>query len=300
MTGADTPHALDDHVAHAWRLQVPGMPLTPGWRGGISTDRRPTTSPKQPMPITTKLRLHSEGPALWPEHKPLEEVLDLKATTPDAIWESTYNGNPTPPGGAVFMKAWWDGKNRYDANDPALMRQVVARWITWDTAQKDKVDNDYTAACVLELLPDYRLVVREVYRAKLTFPELPEAIEHLARRYAYDERLRGVIIEDKGSGTSAYQTLAQAEDAWLRAMLVPFLPRTSKEERAKQAAVWCKLDCVLLPTPSDVVPWLFDFSDEIFTFPGGVNDDQADSFVMGVLYLERLLSEGWRARQGLE
>ena len=87
---------------------------------------------------TYRVKLHDNGPALWPEHKPVEQVLELQATTPEDTWETTYQGNPTPPAGSVFRRAWWIGKNRYDPADRGLINSCLARWVSWDTGLKDK------------------------------------------------------------------------------------------------------------------------------------------------------------------
>jgi predicted phage terminase large subunit-like protein len=250
------------------------------------------------VPIQHRLRLHQNGPALWPEHKPLDEVLDLKATTPEAVWEATYQGNPTPPGGTVFQRSWWRGQNRFDAGERALINRCVARWISWDTGLKDQENNAYTSCTVGELQPEYHLIIREVWRDRLKFPDLPEAMESFARRYNRDEKLRGVIIEDKVSGTSAYQTLSATSADWLKPLLVAFMPTGDKTQRAQQAAVWCKNGCIWLPAPGEHARWLVDFEDELFNFPGSTFKDQVDSFSQLVIYLEHFLSAGWRARKG--
>lgn len=242
--------------------------------------------------------LHTNGPALWPDHKPLSEVLELEATTIPSVWEATYQGNPTAPEGTIFMRAWWSGQNRYAPLDSHLTNWVVARWLSWDTGLKDEEDNAYSACTVGELWPDYRLAIREVYRERLTFPDLPEQIERLAYQYNRDEKLRGVLIEDKASGTSAYQTLRKKADPWLSNLLVAFMPTEDKVTRGNQAAVWCKQGCILLPEQTDSGLWLYDFEDELFNFPGSVYKDQVDSFTQLILYTENLLEDGWKTRSG--
>ena len=247
------------------------------------------------MPITTRHLLHENGPALWPEHKSLKDVIELQATTPRDIWEATYQGNPTAPEGVIFKREMFRD-TRFDASSAAIKSQVVARFISWDTANKDKTHNAYTACCVGDLMSDYRLFVREVWRDRLQFPDLPPAISSNASRHNRDGKLRGVIIEDKASGTSAYQTLIQSGDAHLRRVLTAFSPHGDKPQRASQAAVWCQNGCVCLPSPGDSAAWLVDFEDELFTFPGSEFADQVDAFSQLVIYTENLLAEGYRAR----
>lgn len=253
------------------------------------------------MPATYRVLLHRNGRALWPEHKPLEECLELEATTPEHIFQAVYQGSPTSPGGTIFKRAWWRGKNRYDSATDNLTRiqsGCIGRWISWDTAFKDTLTAAYSAYTVGELWPDYRLAIREVYRDKLEFPELPAVIEHSAQRWSVDGKLRGVLIEDKASGISAYQTLMATAQHWLRPLLVPFKPMSDKDTRANQAAVWCKNECIVLPEPSEQVPWLLDFEEELFAIPNSQFRDQADSFAQLILWTENYLADGWHARGG--
>lgn len=233
--------------------------------------------------------------ALWPEHKPLAEVLKLRATTPELIWEGTYQGNPTPSGGYTFRREWWSGQNRYIASE---LPKPVARFQSWDTAEETGATNAYTVGITGDVLEDYRLVIRDVYRERLTFDVLPQTIESMARQWRGNYQLRGVVIEDKSSGKSANQTLKATSPEWLRELLSPYQPMGSKENRAGAAAVWCRNDMVLLPHPGPEAPWLMDFEDELFSFPQGTFADQADAFSQLILFLENYLSEGWAAKQG--
>ena len=253
------------------------------------------------MPVTHRVLLHRNGPGLWPEHKSLAEILELQATTPEGIFQAVYQGSPSAPGGSIFKRSWWRGKNRYDSSPDNLVRLTsacIGRWISWDTAFKDTNDAAYTACTVGELQPNYQLAVREVYRERLEFPELPDVMAQVMRRYDFDGKTKAVLIEDKASGTSAYQTLMASGTSEVRRLLVPFQPIGDKDQRANQAAVWCRNDCVLLPEPSDQVPWLLEFEDELFGVPASVFRDQADAFAQLVIYTENYLSEGWRARGG--
>ena len=118
--------------------------------------------------------------ALWPEHKPLAEVLKLWATTPALIWEGTYQGNPTPAGGYTFRREWWSGINRYAAGGYA--GKVVGRCQSWDTSEGETGESAFSVCVTVDILADYRLAVRDVYRDRLTFDVLPESVESMARR----------------------------------------------------------------------------------------------------------------------
>lgn len=243
-----------------------------------------------------KTVVHRNGPALWPEHKSLAEVLKLRDTTPELIWEGTYQGNPTPAGGYTFRREWWSGANRYVAG--TFVGKILGRFQSWDTAEETKDSNAYTACVTGDVIDDYRLVIRDVFRDRLTFDVLPATIESMARRWNVDELLRGIVIEDKSSGKSANQTLRTAADFWLRDLISPYQPVGSKEARAGAAAVWSRNGMVMLPHPGSAVPWLMDFEDELFSFPQAAFADQVDAFSQLILYLENYLAEGWRAREG--
>ncbi len=238
--------------------------------------------------------VHDQGPALWPEYKPLAEVLKLQATTPALIWESTYQGHPTPAGGAVFRRDWWNGQNRYAADGWA--GKTVARFQSWDFAEKDREVNDYSVCVTADILADYRMVVRHVYRDRLTFDVVPQTVISLARQWNREGLLRNVVIEDKSSGTPAYQTVKATAEGWLRELLIAYQPMGGKVERANAASVWCANGMVWLPQPGEAAPWLMDFEDELYSFPQGTHDDQVDALSQVIIFCEHLLATGWRSR----
>lgn len=239
----------------------------------------------------------SQNEPLWSSRFDTAEMEATQASVSEYEWNALYQQRPKPKEGATFKRDWWQGRNRYDPNNKALINSCIARWLSIDTAMKDKAANDPSAFSVVELLPDYHLVLRFVKRERLQFPFLVSEIETLAHRFNGDGKLRGVVIEDKVSGTSAYQTLMAGAPDWLRPLLVAFLPRGSKEYRDDLAAVWCKRDCVLLPYPDEAAPWLFEFEQELFS-DTAAHDDMRDTFSQIIIYLENYLAAGWHAREG--
>lgn len=250
------------------------------------------------------------GELLWPERYDEKENRRLKAELGETGYSSQMQQNPVPAGGGIFKTAWWEGeRNRYyvaSGSEPskigAAAVEVVGRWMFVDTAFKDKEENDPSAATVFELLADYRLLVRHVWQERITSNLLPGKIETLAATWNHDGKLREVVVEDKGSGTTAIQTLRASTPPWLAKQIREFMPNGDKTYRARQASIWCDRDCVLLPFVHMSVPWLHDFADaklgQLFRFPAAAHDDMVDTFVMGIIYLENLLAEGFRARMG--
>lgn len=248
---------------------------------------------------THRVYLHS-GRAIWPEHKPLSEVLTLRDTTPSSIWHGTYQGVPTAPGGSIFLRSWWTGRNRYDIDETRLKASAYARFISLDTGIKPGAEHDRTAAIVADLSPDYTLRLRFGHADQLALPDIIALVESLAYDWNRDEKLHAIIVEDKGSGTGVLQTIRASSDQRLASLLIPYLPSVDKSVRAQQASVWARNDCIELPYPRPDLFWLADFYDELLSFPRGIHDDYVDAFSQLVIYLERYLEDGYKLRQQQE
>jgi phage terminase large subunit-like protein len=238
------------------------------------------------------------GALLWPARFGEKENAAAKVQLGPRGYAGQHAQRPAPVGGNIYQVDWWKDRNRYKPAD--VQSLVVGRWISWDTALKDREQNDTSALTVWELLADYRLVLRFANWQRLQFPQLAGTIQDEARRWMYDGKLRGIVIEDKASGISALQTIEQAAPREISELLIPFQPgQVSKEGRARQASLWCERGCVLLPEPGADVPWLLDFEDQLYKFPSARIKDTVDSMAQAILFLEHLLAEGWRARMAI-
>ena len=129
-------------------------------------------------------------------------------------------------------------------------------------------------------------------------PALVKHIERLYRTYVGERNaFRKIVIEAKSSGSGVLQTLQQGVVIPTN-VLVGYNPKVDKQTRWSQAAVWCSLDMVKLPHPNSDMPWLHEAEEELFSLPNAEYFDQADSFSQLVLYLEHVLTEGYRAKTG--
>ena len=241
------------------------------------------------------------GELLWPEHIAKSELAAMEVDLGERGTAGQLQQRPAPAGGVIFLRKWFDAKNRYDPRDSSVFQRSVARWVFYDTAFKDKEQNDTNARIVFELTPDYRILLREAWWQRLQVPQVTADVNDNTLRWNYDGKLRGTVVEDKGSGIAVLQTLRQGALPEVAALLIEFNPGTvSKTERGRRASQWCERDCVLLPVPDESVPWLFDFEELLFKWPGTKIDDPQDAFTMGILFLENLLAEGWKLRLGLK
>lgn len=176
----------------------------------------------------------------------------------------------------------WHEDTRVDLLAPDYASKIVARYISWDTAEKDKQDNAYSACVVGDLLADYTLSIRRAWKDRMVLPVLVAKMAQLAAEEDADGKLSGVIIEDKSSGTGAYQTLSIGSgDARLSGLLSLYTPTVSKEERWSLAGVWCRNGSVRLPLPGEHTPWLYTFEQELFE--RGEFVDYRDAFAQLIL-----------------
>ena len=239
------------------------------------------------------------GEPLCPGRFSRATMEDRRAKATPGTWAALYQGVPAPPEGAVFHRDWWQGQRRFHLDDAALQTNVVARYLSYDTAEGKDEGGARTSCVAVELTNDYRLLLRHVRTGRPDFPELSAQVGWIARHWNQDHKLRGVLIEDKSSGVQVLQTLRSAAPSWLQDLLIPITPKVSKETRGEQASVWCKNGCVWLPWPSEEAGWLYDFETELFDFPTGVLCDQVDAFTQIIIYLEHYLAQGWQARGGM-
>lgn len=231
------------------------------------------------------------GELLWPQRFGRSELAKLQVALGPRGTAGQLQQRPAPLGGSVYKRDWWADENRYDPDAPP---PTVARFLSCDTALKDKESNDFSAISVWELGADYRIALRYVWKDKPAFPAMVAQIEKIAERYHGDNLLKGVVIEDKQSGTTAVQTLRQMAPPWLQKIIVEWIPRGDKVYRARQASLWCERGRVLLPYPSERVPWLLDFEDEFFDFPAAAYDDVTDTVSQIIIYLEYYLASSWQ------
>jgi predicted phage terminase large subunit-like protein len=224
-----------------------------------------------------------------------------RVRVPDNVFRQEWDAEFVADAFDLFTPEQFPAELRYDPDEAVPPLRVVGRYASWDTAFSEKEGAAFTACVVGELLSDYTLRIVDVWRDRLAFPRLLDAMQRVRDRWRPGPQDRGrvawaEVIESKASGTSAYQTLAEALPEDDAPQLVPFLPTGSKEQRASQAAVWCQHGRVRLPRPHPTVPWLHALEAELFAFPHADYADQVDAFSMLLSYLEHYLAAGLHDR----
>ena len=240
------------------------------------------------------------GELLWPARFGKREVDAIsRALGNDAPGQMQQR--PAAEGGAIFdVRVWAKEKNRFTiGEEPPDYTEVIARYLFIDTAFKEKETNDYSACTLFEVLSDWRVMIRPLWLERLTLTKLVARIVETVEEWAPmrgEDMLADIVIEDKGSGTSAIQTLQDSVPGWIADRIAAFIPSGDKVYRAQQAANWCGLGCVLLPKPHRFVPLLHQMLRQLEYFPGIPHDDIIDTITMGILYLENYIAAGYQAR----
>ena len=206
----------------------------------------------------------TDGKALWPERYPMEALLTYRADDPKAF-ESLYQGNPTIAEGQIIKREWW----QYYRQAPPFTRIIHS----WDTAFKDKTLNDFSVCTTWgETQTGYYLI--DVWRGKVEFPELKRVAASLYDRDKPDI----VLVEDKASGQSLIQELERNTTIPVKAVKVD----RDKVARTNAATPLIEAGRVYLP---ESAKWLYDYIEELSSFPSGAHDDQVDSTTQALSFL---------------
>lgn len=208
----------------------------------------------------------SPGQALDPGRFDEAALAATRASIGSRDWSALYQQDPQPEGGAVFRLQWF---GRDDAPPRRECSQVVQ---AWDTAFKEGQESDYSA-CVTLGLAGNRIHVLGVWRGRVGFPDLLSQMRRQAELWSPQV----VVVEDKGSGTSALQALRS------QSMLpvVGVHADRDKVARANLVTGLCEAGRVNVPPTW----WGDDLLDELVRFPAGMHDDQVDALVYALMRL---------------
>lgn len=180
------------------------------------------------------------------------ELLHSERDTPDAIellrnqigsrnFEAQYQQQPTPPDGSVFRRKWlrdYPGPYLPKAGDRVIQ--------SWDMANKTGDGNDWSV-CVTGVVRKSEVVIIDVFRDRLAFPDLRKKVVALA----LEHRPLKLLIEDAAAGTQMIQTL-QAEQPKGVPLPIAIKPERDKYSRADRAAARVESGALLLPASA---PW---------------------------------------------
>lgn len=213
---------------------------------------------------------------------------------------------PRARGTKIYRREWWDNRNRFDLSDDTLARRAVARFMSWDTAESTSEAAAYSAVVVGDLIPyrdNHALLIRLVWRARLDFPDLLDAIQVIGEKWGFDNPPRNIqrdliYIEYASSGRQAVQTIRRTSPhQWLKEKVIEHRVTLGKDDRGHLAAAYCRAGRVWLPDSTMDAPWLGVFQDELFSVPNAPHRDVTDAFSQLVINVRDYLTEPVQMRQ---
>jgi len=239
-----------------------------------------------------------EGELAWPERFPPEVVDNMRSTLGPYAYAGQYQQCPTPRGGGIFKREWWNLWNDpFDAYPPLEFVLVSV-----DTAYTKKEENDPSACTVWGLFRENgapRIMLLYAWRKHLelhgkyeprsdsetnedfrrrTQPlwGLIEWIAYTCRRYKADR----LIIEGKASGLSVAQEIQRlyGYEGWGVEIVQP-----QADKVARAHAVQPIFSQLLVYAPDR--DWADMVIDEMSTFPKGRYKDLTDSTTQAMKFL---------------
>ena len=209
-----------------------------------------------------------EGAPLWPDRYGADALAALRIDVGPNDFAGLFQQRPVERGGGLFKSHWW----RFVDELPTPTGDVIQ---FWDTAFKTGQENDYSV-CGTFYPADAEYTLKSVYRERLEFPELLQAIVNQAAVH----QPRRIYVEDAASGQSVVQQLKRTTKLPIIAMKVD----GDKVARANAVTGLVEAGKVALPAGAE---WLPVFLDEVTAFPGGSFDDQVDMLSGGLAAVSR-------------
>lgn len=208
----------------------------------------------------------TENAALWPSHYPVETLELIRRAIGSQSFAALYQGSPRAPEGNVWKASWL----RYYREVPEKFQRIVQ---SWDCASKTGTQNDYSVGTTWGVTVNgYYLLA--LFRDKLEFPELKRQIASQAAQW----KPAAILIEDSSAGQQAVQELKAAT----RYAVLPIKPDRDKLSRALAITPAFEAGRVHFPEGANFVPALVD---ELLGFPNCEHDDQTDSLVQALNWL---------------
>lgn len=214
------------------------------------------------------------GEPLWPDRYPLDKLDSTRSAIGSRNWSALYQQRPTSEEGALFKRAWFQGKIVQAASES------TRRWVRyWDLAASTKTTADYTCSVAVGVDDENADVyLRDAVRGRWEWPDAKRIIKQTMLAEPKVEH----VIEEAMHGLAAIQELRRDPDLLgisLRGVhvdkdkLTRALPWSARAEAGKVYVL--------------AGPWVNGFLDEVCSFPLAAHDDQVDSVSGGLAHHTR-------------
>ncbi len=207
----------------------------------------------------------------------------LKSRTNASVFAAQYMQEPLPQNFNLLRKEeltyWRELPSRFDYYLPSR-----------DTAIKTNENANFSVGATFGIY-EKKMYLVNLYRKKMSYPELKITTEQLAKRFMP----KYILIEDKASGQSLLQDLKQFlvmnNDSY--AKLVPIKPKLDKLTRFAASIPLFTSGMILIPEKASYLEILLD---EITEFPNSRNDDIVDALSQALNYYKNNLMNQAKAR----
>ena len=198
-----------------------------------------------------------KGELLFEKREGLDEIKRIRQDMGSYVFNCQYQQKPLTENNGTFSKNWF----RYYKDNI----NFEAIYLSFDTAIKAGINNDPTVCSVWGLYKNNYYII-DIYRDWLEYPDL----KRKALQFAIKWKPKAILIEDKASGQSLIQDLKK--DANYNIIAIKVI----KDKITRFASITPIFEAgrVFLKDSSE---WLFDFEQEILSFPNSEHDDQVDS-----------------------
>lgn len=235
--------------------------------------------------------ISDEGEALWPEHIPIKELLEIREDVGDREFESQYQQKPTKTKGGILDPDYFF---EFDTVPQDATQYVMFA----DTAWKTEKRHDYTVFITVAVNPVHptEMYIVDVWRQKLEYADLEGALKARVQQW----RPTYVDIEDKSSGTALISWGRRqpgfppitARSAVRDEELQNVPGKDLKEAMANLASPHILAGRVGIPRHA---PWKDDLKDEVRAFPHAKHDDQVDTLTAAIRKIFGNQEGGYRA-----
>jgi predicted phage terminase large subunit-like protein len=221
-------------------------------------------------PFGQRCFVRKAGEALHPERDSVESYQKIREAVGEYNFQSQYQQAPMSREGGLVKREWL--KFYEPGQLPEHFSYVLQ---SWDTANKAEEMSDYSV-CTTWGYENRQFYLLDVFRKRLTYPQLKRAVGELYRKFHPTK----LLIEDKSSGISLIQEI-KAEGVY---SVEPYKPEPGSDKFMRFAAQSIKFENGKVNLPKEA-PWLDDYIREITGFPGTKHDDQVDSTSQGLEFL---------------
>jgi len=230
-----------------------------------------------------------DGELAWSQRFSQKTVAGLKATLGPYGYAGQYQQAPTPRGGGIFKRDWWqiwddETAASYGCVSPGgklgfpACEYIIA---SLDTAYTEKTENDYSALTIWGVWRDRRdlprVILMSAWRDRLSIHELVERVAASCRRFKVDR----LLIESKAAGISAAQEIRRLHSG--EGYGVQLLDPKGGDKVARAYAVQHLFSDEMVYAPDR--DWADMVMTEMGSFPRAPHDDLVDSATQALKHL---------------